>query len=53
VGAVPAEIPYFILAVVGGALIGTTLGITTFARKRILIALAFVLVVAGAKLVFT
>lgn len=53
VGAVPAEVAYFILAVAGGALIGTTLGITTFARKMILIALACVLLVAGAKLVFT
>jgi hypothetical protein len=34
-------------------LIGTTLGITTFARRMIMIALACVLLVAGAKLVFT
>lgn len=53
VGSLPAELPYFVAAVVPGALIGTTLGITALARKMILIALALVLAVAGGKLVFS
>ncbi|MSO93192.1 MAG: sulfite exporter TauE/SafE family protein [Rhodospirillales bacterium] len=53
VGSIPAEVPYFIVAVVAGALIGTTLGISTLARKMILTALALVLLVAGGKLLFS
>jgi uncharacterized membrane protein YfcA len=53
VGSVPAELPYFVGAVVAGALVGTTLGITALARKMILLALAVVLLIAGAKLAFT
>ena len=53
VGRLPAELPVFVVAAALGALVGTYLGIHRFSPGRILQALGVVLVIAGAKLVFT
>lgn len=53
VGAFPSELPIFLGAVGVGALIGTWLGIERLPRPWLLRALGFVLVIAGAKLVFS
>ena len=53
VGALPSELPIFVGAVAGGALLGTWLGVDRLPRERILQALALVLAIAGFKLVFT
>ncbi|HST37620.1 MAG TPA: TSUP family transporter [Allosphingosinicella sp.] len=48
----PAALPWLAGAVAAGALIGTWLGVERLPRERILQALALVLVLAGAKLIF-
>ena len=53
VGQLPAELPYFAVAVALGAIVGTTFGTTRLPTGRILQALGLVLLVAAAKLVFT
>lgn len=53
VGALPPELPYFVTAAIGGAIIGTSLGISRFASKTLLRVLGVVLVIAGLKLMLT
>ena len=53
VGRLPSELPWFALAVVLGALVGTRLGISRLPAGRLLHALGVVLLIAGAKLVYT
>ncbi|MBO9623657.1 MAG: sulfite exporter TauE/SafE family protein [Sphingomonas sp.] len=53
VGRLPAELPWFALAVVLGALVGTRLGVSRLPAGRLLQALGAVLLIAGAKLIFT
>lgn len=50
-GALPAELPLFLLAVLCGAAIGTTLGISGFTQRHLLRALAVVLLIAAGKLI--
>lgn len=52
-GKLPPELPWFVGAVLVGAAIGTTVGISGLPRARLLQVLGLVLVVAGAKLLFT
>jgi hypothetical protein len=52
VGSLPSELPILIAAVGAGALLGTWLGVDRLPRERIVQALALVLIVAGAKLIF-
>lgn len=49
----PPELPLFIMAVVAGALLGTWLGVERLPHKRLLQGLGLVLMIAGAKLIFT
>ena len=49
----PAELPWLAASVAAGALLGTWLGVERLPRERLLQALALVLVLAGAKLLFT
>lgn len=49
----PAELPYFAGAVMAGAIIGTWLGAGRLPKKRLLQGLGLVLLIAGAKLIFT
>lgn len=51
VGALPPNLPYFAGAVILGALVGTTLGISYFSPLAILKALGVVLIIAGLKLI--
>ncbi|MDB5697943.1 MAG: sulfite exporter TauE/SafE family protein [Alphaproteobacteria bacterium] len=53
VGGLPRELPYFVVAVATGALAGTKLGLSILPVPRLLQALGCVLVIAGAKLIFT
>jgi uncharacterized membrane protein YfcA len=53
VRSLPAELPLFAGAVVLGALAGTWLGIGRLPKPRLLQGLGLVLVIAGAKLIFT
>lgn len=53
VGHLPAELPFFLAAVLSGALLGTWLGAERLPRPWLLRALGAVLAVAGAKLLFT
>ena len=53
VGELPRELPYFVGAVIIGALVGTQLGLSRLPAHRLLQALGFVLIVAGAKLIFS
>lgn len=53
VGRLPSELPIFGAAVAGGALIGTWLGVERLPRPWLLRTLGLVLVIAGAKLLFT
>ena len=53
VGGLPPELPYFIGAVVIGALIGTQLGLSRLPANRLLQALGCVLVIAGGKLILS
>ena len=53
IGRLPAELPIFLAAVAVGALLGTWLGIGKLPRPWLLRFLGAVLVVAGAKLLFT
>lgn len=53
VRALPAELPWLMMAVVVGALVGTWLGSARLPKPRLLQGLGLVLVIAGAKLVFT
>lgn len=53
VGSLPAELPWMLGSVLVGALIGTQLGIRTLPQGRLLQALGVVLILAGAKLIFT
>ncbi|MGZ8363223.1 MAG: sulfite exporter TauE/SafE family protein [Caulobacteraceae bacterium] len=53
VGKLPHELPVYAGAVLIGALAGTWLGVSRLPSPRILQALAVVLVIAGAKLIFT
>jgi uncharacterized membrane protein YfcA len=53
VGHLPHKLPIFLAAVAGGALLGTWLGVDRLPRPWLLRALGMVLLVAGAKLLFT
>jgi uncharacterized membrane protein YfcA len=53
VGHLPRELPLFLAAVAAGALLGTWLGVERLPRPWLLRALGTVLLVAGAKLLFT
>lgn len=53
VQALPAELPYFAVAVVMGGIFGTWLGAGRLPKPRLLQGLGLVLVIAGAKLIFT
>ncbi len=52
VRALPAELPWLAASVAAGALIGTWLGSARLPKPRLLQGLGFVLVIAGAKLIF-
>ena len=52
VGSLPAQLPYYAAAVIAGALLGSSLGVSRLPKDMILKALGLVLVVAGLKLVF-
>lgn len=52
-GGIPAELPWLAAAVAAGALVGTWLGAHRLPKPRLLQGLGVVLVIAGAKLVFT
>ena len=53
VGHLPHELPIFLAAVFGGALLGTWLGVERLPRPWLLRTLGAVLIVAGTKLLFT
>jgi uncharacterized membrane protein YfcA len=53
VGFLPRELPIFLAAVAGGALLGTWLGVDRLPRAWLLRTLGAVLLIAGAKLLFT
>lgn len=53
VQSLPSELPYFVVAVIAGAALGTWLGVERLPRARLLQALALVLTLAGYKLIFT
>lgn len=53
VGRLPPELPWLVGAVLLGAAIGSTVGISRLPRERLLQLLGLVLVIAGAKLLFT
>ena len=53
IGQLPRELPFFLLAVGAGALIGTWLGVERLPRPWLLRTLGAVLLVAGSKLLFT
>ena len=53
VGYLPSELPIFLAAVAGGALLGTWLGVERLPRPWLLRALGLVLAIASAKLLFT
>jgi uncharacterized membrane protein YfcA len=49
----PAELPYFVVAALLGAVLGTQLGIRWFSVRALQRALGVVLVIAAAKFLFT
>jgi uncharacterized protein len=51
IGQLPSELPWFVVAVLIGALVGTTMGISKLPTKRLLQALGLVMLVASSKLV--
>lgn len=53
VGGLPPELPYFIGAVVTGAIVGTRFGVSRLPAHRLLQLLGCVLLIAGAKLIFS
>lgn len=53
VQSLPAELPLYVLVVAAGAMIGTWLGASHLAKPKLLQGLGLVLVIAGAKLIFT
>lgn len=53
VGRLPAELPYFLIAVAIGAVIGTTFGVSRLPTARLLQVLGVVLVIAGFKLILS
>jgi hypothetical protein len=53
VGYLPSELPIFLVAVAGGALLGTWLGVERLPRPWLLRALGLVLAIASIKLLFT
>ncbi|RZJ77711.1 MAG: hypothetical protein EON88_35035 [Brevundimonas sp.] len=53
VGRLPPELPWLAGAVLVGALVGTQLGLKTLRPPMLLKALGLVLIVAGAKLIFS
>jgi len=53
VRSLPTELPWFVGAVAVGALVGTWLGVDKLPRYRLLQCLGLVLVIAGAKLLFS
>jgi uncharacterized protein len=53
VQALPPQLPFFVVAVIAGAALGTWLGVERLPRARLLQALALVLTLAGFKLIFT
>jgi uncharacterized membrane protein YfcA len=53
VGYLPRELPIFLAAVAAGAVLGTWLGVERLPRPWLLRTLGLVLVIAGAKLLFT
>ena len=52
-GHLPRELPYFVVSVIAGAVLGTWLGVERLPRPWLLRMLGTVLTVAGAKLLFT
>jgi uncharacterized membrane protein YfcA len=53
VGGLPSELPIFLAAVGAGAVLGTWLGVERLPRPWLLRTLGLVLLVAGAKMLFT
>jgi hypothetical protein len=53
VRSLPADLPVLVAAVAAGALVGTWLGASRLPKARLLQGLGLVLVIAGAKLIFT
>ena len=53
VGSLPALLPLYAIAVISGALLGSTLGVSRLPKELILKALGLVLVIAGLKLILT
>lgn len=53
VGGLPAELPYFIGAVIIGAAAGTQMGLSRLPTNRLLQALGCVLIIAGGKLILS
>lgn len=53
VGRLPPELPFFVLAVIAGALIGTRIGVSRLEPGRLKQALGIVLIIASAKLALT
>jgi uncharacterized membrane protein YfcA len=53
VGSLPGELPILLAVVTAGALVGTWLGASRLPKPRLLQGLGLVLVIAGAKLIFT
>jgi hypothetical protein len=51
--ALPAELPWLVVAVLAGAVTGTWFGITRLSTRWLLAAMALVLSIAAAKLIFT
>lgn len=52
VGELPRELPYFLVTVTIGAIVGTQLGISTLPTNRLLQVFSVVLIIAGAKMMF-
>jgi uncharacterized membrane protein YfcA len=50
IAALPARMPLFVVAVVGGGLVGSTVGTQVFGHRALRLALALVLVIAASKL---
>ena len=53
VGSLPDALPWFAAAAITGSIVGTRLGVAALPVPRLLQALGLVLIVAGAKLIFT
>jgi uncharacterized membrane protein YfcA len=53
IGSLPSELPLYAAMAAGGALIGSWLGARRLDKSRLLQGLGIVLMIAGAKLIFT